>query len=469
MASFNATQLGRIYTKKGPQVESDGKHVLLSSQQLSVATMNSIRRTMLLDIPTLGFTEHIDPNDYDMLNNVLNLELKGERHTVIRSTVKFPIPMLAHRLSRIPINSIPEMFKLLRLDDEDIHVFFVLAKDGEYAIPMDNGEDPVDVRLYARSLQPLVIRRTQQEDGRPEYTLDRGLMSKISGMMRDIFPMNTFLLPLAYGQQIHAILKPVIGKGAQDPRWSPCTYHYRFNRDARHAPEGMALPPIRLHKQPEQPGIRLQFAQIPVEICKELGLPNGMTYDRFRKPFEIELMSIYNGRMPPKLALQMAVEILDDAVTAFLREYKKDHSVQDAMSHVAEEIHVVVKEMKGDTQTVYVPFNTNDPLPEEYQMLTTHTIGNLLASKMLYMVDREIIRNDMLDAYENILIAYKVPHHLVQQCTFTIQLPTDNQAFVDRFVKAWPVAAGKSMHDTLVESAVIEISRDLASISEVAS
>jgi hypothetical protein len=450
--------MSTLYSTTRPQIDSTERYIRLASQQLSVATMNSIRRTLLLDIKTVGFVEHIDQADYKMLNKVLPpLELRGERHTVIASTVKFPIPMLAHRLSRIPINSVPDIMHLLVPDDRSISVFFCLSAPRDYGRPLKNEDSPMDMRVYARDLQPLVIRKKEGEDGLVEYEMLLDLMREIEDKRAEIFPFNTFLLPLGYGQEIHAILRPQIGSGVQDPRWAPCTYHYRFNRDARY---GSA--PIRLHKEPEQPGIRLQFAQIPEALCRELGLPPGSTYDRFRKPYEIELMAIYNGRMPPEMALKKAIQILKEAMILFRQEYNRGHRVEEALTHDSDEVFPVVKEQKGDTQTVYAPFNTNDPLPERFQILASHTIGNLLASKMLYIMDREIIRDDALDLYEGTLLAYKIPHHLVQQCLYTIQLPITDARFLERF----EALTGKSanFHEVLVSYAVNEIINDLDTI-----
>jgi hypothetical protein len=456
--SFTPDQLREIYSTSSPQIENTDKYIRLASQQLTVATMNSIRRTLLLNIPTVGFVEHIDPADYKMLNKVLApIELKGERHTVVASTAKFPIPMLAHRLSRIPISSVPDIMRLLVPDDPAIHVFLLLSERLDYGKPLKNEDSPIDMRIYARDLQPLVIRRTTTDDGHVEYERVESLMREIAARRQEIFPFNTFLLPLGYGQEIHAILRPQVGTGVQDPRWAPCTYHYRFNRDARHGPA-----PIRLHKEPDLPGIRLQFAQIPAQICERLGLPKGMTYDRHRKPFEIELMAIYNGRMPPDMALKRAIGILKDAVELFLQQYNRAHTVEDALSHEDAEIFPVVKEQKGDTQSIYVPFNTNDPLPAEYQILASHTIGNLLASKMLYIVERHIIRDDALQLYEGTLLAYKIPHHLVQQCLYTMQLPVTDAVFISRFKEL----TGKSdnFHEELIKYSVQEIIKDLQTI-----
>ena len=62
------------------------------------------------------------------------------------------------------------------------------------------------------------------------------------------------------------------------------------------------------------------------------------------------------------------------------------------------------------------------------RIYTGHTLANIITSKMLQIVTRDIIAHD-ISLLEKILIAYKIPHPLIQQVIYTIQLPVEEPVF----------------------------------------
>jgi len=445
------------------KLEKDKDYVILTSKVLTQSVINGIRRCIVSHVKTIGFEEYVDPKDFRIINEFFKVHITNQRHTVLVNNTKNAIPMLAHRLSRLPIFTSTETRSLLFPDTAKI--FFTLSDPYDYTKPYFN-ENAQDVIVHSRDLVPVALKRVTVEDSEvEEYEYDEDMVSLIKENIKVIFPYNVYITNIPHGCKIHAIVKPILGSGIQNCRWSPCTQRYRFNRDPRWGIDAK----INLRKEEGKPDIRKQFSLIPDSVCKELGIPIGSTYDRFNKPYEIELLVAYNGKMNAYGALLNGIDILRNAVIKFQTIYnnvKVDSDQEDEDDDVEnvkdeEQSSIIYKEQKGDTQHLYMPFNINDDVDVEDLIFTGHTMGNLLSSKMLQIVDRDIIGEKNLNLYENVFITYKVPHHLIKQCLINIQLPVGNEHFKSI------IGEYENEHAGLVNKACDELIKDLQALKDL--
>ena len=431
-------------------VERETRFTRLVSKRLSPATMNAIRRAIVSHVPTIGFQEYIDPEEFDMINENFKpaVPLSRERHTVIENNTLFSIPVLSHRLSRLPVYTSEETIRLLMPANEKERVFLVISDPKDVFKPVCN-TDVEDIPITARSLRPVAFK--QSADG--SWTQDKERMTAISKAIKTIFKLDTLIVSLKYGNRLYAIIEPEIGIGLDNPRWSPCVQRYRFNRD----PEWNTA--IMLHKTVGEMNLRKQFATIPPTVCAKLGLPEGSTYDRFMKPYEVELNVIYNGKMDQTEAILTGIDVLKTALNKFQTVYNdsQTHDGSELEDAVILDKGLIYKDKRLDLQTVYVPLNTHADLDPDDRIFTGHTIGNLLASKMLHILDREIIK-DRTELYQQVLVAYKVPHQLIQQCLLTIRLPEQMKEDLSNLTKRRGDMSGQDM---LLNMAIDELQSEL--------
>ena len=399
---------------KMTEVICEDKFILLKSKELHQSLFNSIRRTLISHIPTLGFEEYLDPEDYALLNQAFQLKLNRQRHVVLDNNTCFSIPMISHRLSRLPMFTSSETLQMLHLDDPNYRVFFTL--DDDTGKPLQNKTNAA-VKLTARSLKPRLFRKKLKALEEMEGTEAFEWLAQENTIdVNHLFPYDTFLLDLAPGKKIHAIVTPVLGVGIDNPRWTPCVQRYRFNRD----PEWQATHPIKtiIHKKENELSLRRQFSTKPPSK-RNPAEPD--TYDLFMKPYEVELMVIANGKMAPGEALRTSLLVLLESLAHFSALIKTNDAFIEQTLDDGNNIARFI--CPRDTYSAEAKDGAN-------RIYTGHTLANMLVSKMLQIVTRDLIQSDIC-LLEKVLIAYKIPHPLIQQVIYTIQLPIDEPVFQD--------------------------------------
>jgi hypothetical protein len=410
------------------KIEKDLNYILISSQELYPAIFNSVRRTLISHVATLGFEEFIDPEDFALL---FHYKVK-KHHTVIDNTTPYPIPMLSHRLSRLPIFTTPEIIELLT----GSLVFFTLSDPADFTKPLFN-RGSNEMAIYSRCLTPVAGEKVKTETGWA-FVHNVEKSRQIQALVQTLFPCNSHLFNLQPGQKIHAVVRPKVGEGIDNPRWSPCVQRYRFNRD----PVWQETHPISdiIHKKTGEISLRRQFSTKP-PAKRTPGTSD--TYDLFMKPYEVELMVIRNGKMDQGAALLYAIDYLAAAVSNF-----------GSMIITADPF--LSKTPEGNIMRYTVPHNTysDEAKDKKMRIYTGHTIANLLVTKMLQIVTRDIIPSD-ITLLSKILIAYKVPHPLIQQVIYTVQLPEDREEFTSFF------NGSEGMADKLLLKAVTEVRGEL--------
>ena len=419
--------------------EMGENYILISSKQLAVALINSIRRVLISHIAILGIEEFIQPADYPCINAVFQQSIAKKRYTIIDNNTPFSIPMLAHRLSRLPIFTSSELLRALYIGKEGFKFFLVLSDPADIAKPLVNKSNQ-EIQVTARSLRAVLAQ--QSPDGSWTYNKEASMIP-----IHALFPLDTFILTLYPGQRLHAILRPVLGMGIDNPRWSPCVQRYRFNRD----PVWQATHPIKeiIHKKTGELSLRRQFSTKPPSTTAP---GEATTYDVFMKPYEVELMVIQNGKMDKVEALLSAVDYLGESLARF------NQMLQTGDTFVHKEtggLNIVRYTVPQDTYSDAA----QDPINRIY---TGHTLANVIVSKMLTIVARDIIPDD-ISSLAKVLIAYKVPHPLIKQVVYTVQLPEEDpvfQAFFSSF-------SGPDMAEKLVHLAIQELLVELSSVKAV--
>jgi hypothetical protein len=323
---------------------------------------------------------------------------------------------VAHRLSRLPLFTSPETRAMLRLNQEacvsnagsGCKVFFVLADPTDPSKPLVNRANH-EITLCARDLCPVVMRLDPVEGWLRDST------SHVD--VRTLFPFNTFILTLYPGQKIHAVLRPALGTGIDNPRWSPCVQRYRFNRD----PVWQATHPINeiIHKKTGELSLRRQFSTKPPGVC---GPGESNTYDVFMKPYEVELMVVQNGKMDKKAAVLTALGYFRQSIAHF-----------QAMLLARDEfIHKRTDDLQVTRYTVPQDTYSDAARDPAMRIYTGHTLANVFVAKMLTIITRDIIPGQV-DLLSTVLVAYKVPHPLIHQVVYTVQLPVNQPLFTQFF------------------------------------
>jgi hypothetical protein len=436
-------------TKMVPRLDIPN-YVTLVGREGYPDLFNSIRCAMLCHVKCFGFDNMIDPEDFSFIKNVLGVDLSHEHYTTLVNSTRYPSPVLSQRLGRLPIYTSPETLRVLTGSD-DIMIVFLICDSSDPTKPLKN-MDPVDLVVSSRSLVPRVYKKVDLM-----WQFDQEHTDRIEQLKSTIFYYDTLICTLSYGQELHAIVKPLYDVGFKDPRWQPCTWRFRHVRDPLWADEE-GYKEIQLRKKPGQMGLKEQFRTMSPAACTAAGVPAGTAYDKlFSIPYEVQTMFVFNGKMDPRMAFLSAIDVLKDALHVFYSQYQVASTTLD---DIDSQVSIIHKEQRESTQTLYVPYNSNDVVPEQYTILTQHAIGNILANKILYLFDTHIVKGDN-SLYESTLIAYKVPHQLVSQCTYTLQLPLKRQLCLTRFEE---YGITDDFHENLIKNSIIDLVSDLDTI-----
>lgn len=399
----------------GQSVVSDiqEKYVCVTTRGFNTATINAVRRAMILHIPCYGFDEMIDPEDYELITGT-----KPEQRNVVlvNTTQTQSIPILAQRCSRIPLQTTAITRPLLESHDKR-KVFFAVCKKPENEETWFNClikpytlEGEIIKRIYSKDLEPVVLTRSSIDE---EFQYDENASDEVREAYDDIFPYNILIVQMSEGEKVNIVLRPVMGTGIENSRWTPCTYSYRMNMDPKWLAKGEHL--------------ISQNGTVRRKVHGKLGLRDLITmdpetevqYNRFGKPYGHMLMIQYNGKMPPIDAFTASIRIIKEAVNIFLKYYLEGNElIHKTVTHIRTD-----DERSSVMEVLSIPKNTEDELPVSEWIHCDHTIGNLLTTKMLEIISE---RDTMTDAlWSQVHIAYKIPHPNIRQCIMMIKLPSE--------------------------------------------
>ena len=428
------------------KVEHAKDYFTLETNGFNTATINGIRRTMLLDVPCLGFCEEIDPDDLTLLTGM------GEkRHTVLVDTLASQsIPIMAHRCSRIPIHTSDETLELL-VSTTERKVFFVVCEDFNPDDVKDLSfitrpfilEEGVSQTIYSRDLVPVVLTGTEH-NGNMVYTYSKTESKRIRDQLEVIFPYNVIVAVVKYQEKLNIVLNPVVGTGRENVRWTPCTFRYTYQMDRKWITEhdtGVVYNGSITRKIQNEKPLRYLFTHDP---------DTDQPYSKFGKPFGHKMMFQYNGKMNEVDAFHNAIESLNNSLDLFLTKYHESDQDDPLILKVKPTPIADSGGMESKVEILTIPKNVQDQHPVEVTILTDHTIGNLLTSKMLEIVDSLIKDQDL---WTRTHIAYKIPHPLVKQSVIMIKLPYELDI----------------EHSELMKQTILAIKKDLRELDDAVS
>jgi len=415
------------------------------------ATMNAIRRAMLLYVETFGFETEMDPKDYKIITGTK----EERRNTVLVSSLASQsIPVLAHRCSRLAIHTSEETAPLLTSDDER-KVFFVICQppeslttDMKVQMTKPLTVDRLTYNIHSRDLIPVVLVKVQEEDDEePHFEYSKEESDIIKDAIVSIFPYDELIAVVNHGQQLNVILKPVRGTGSIDARWAPCTFRYHYMMDPTWKTHGEGVcekGQVRRKIEGQRSFCHLFTHKPPAEKSEDYS--QDEPYNRFGKPWGITLVFQNNGKMEVKEAYHRAIKELVDGIYLFQKRYSESETDGNMILKEASQVSSEDGSLNSDVEILYIPKNTQDKLPEKDYVLADGTIANLITTKMLELVQEKILELNLADdIWSQTNIAYKVPHPLINQCMMMIKIP-DNLGFKP---------------DKLIDQAVKEIKRDL--------
>lgn len=406
--------------------------LVLRTRGFNTATINGLRRTMLLNTPCYGFTTEIDPNDYKIITG----NKEERRNTVLVCTLNSQsIPVLAHRCSRLAIHT-DEVTRPLLESNYERKVFFVVCQpptgqDDDMKALMSKPlmGDKLTHSIHTQDLIPVVLVREDGEDDDTQtynYAYDVEQSKVVKDHLKRIFQYNELIAEIHHGQKLNIILQPVLGTGAQNIRWAPCTFKYRFSMDPAWANTGHSVVDngqVRRKIEGERSFKHLFTHKPPDDIAQSSSL--DQPYNRLGKPYGHILAFQYNGKMNEVDVFKTCVRTLLDAVDLFYKRYIAADTEESMMSKDSSTIVSDDSTLHSNVELLYIPKNTQDKMPDEDYILTDHTIGNMITTKMLEIVD-SIIESKGLevdDMWRQTHIAYKIPHPLVKQCIMMIKIP----------------------------------------------
>lgn len=409
--------------------------LMLETRGFNTATINAIRRAMLTQVACYGFLTELDPKDYKIITGTK----EDRRNTVLTCTLASQsIPVLAQRCSRLAIHT-DSVTEPLITSDEDRMVFFCICQksDGSgsssdmkvlMAKPLVG--EALNTSVHSRDLIPVVLKRVDTGDDELIYEYDSEQSQAVKDQMDRIFPYNELIAEINHGQKLNVVLKPVKGKGFDNVRWSPCTFRYGYMMDPDWQKYNLSvvINGQILRKIEGQRSFKHLFTHKPpadVGQAPALDIP----YNRFGKPYGHKLVFQYNGKMNEVTAMRTTIDVLINATDLFLKRYMEANSDEadgpgsGSGSFMAKETSTVSSEdgtLNSIVEELYIPKNTQDTWPEDDYVLTDETMGNLLTTKMLELVDTRIKDNSL---WSQTHIAYKIPHPLVRQCRIMIKIP----------------------------------------------
>lgn len=403
--------------------------LVVRTRGFNTATINGLRRTMLTECSCYGFVTEIDPYDYKVITGTK----EERRNTVLACTLNSQsIPVMAQRCSRLCLHTDKITDPLLASSDTR-KVFFVVcqrpdsdSKDLKELMTKPLVAEKLTETIHSHDLIPVVLTVNDDNDDDVHFEYNKEESDIIKDNIKHIFPFNELIAKVDYGQRLNIVLKPVMGKGSDNVRWSPCTFLYRFTADPGWAQHNHAVVDsngqVRRKIEGERSFKHLFVHKPPLNIKQSADADEP--YNKFGRPYGHILMFQYNGKMPVVQVFNTCVTQLTNAADLFLEQYINANTEKSMMSKEASTVSSTDGTMNSEVELLYIPRNTQDELPSENYILTDATIGNLFQTKMLEIIESKAAAMKLDDSvWRHTHIAYKIPHPLIRQCQMQIKIP----------------------------------------------
>lgn len=412
--------------------------------------INGIMRMMMNFVDVYCFDDFIDPDDYEFFRNVLKVPrlFEGRQHyTTLINNTRYPDPSASQRLSSLVINNTDDTVKLLE-ETETRKVYFAICGNDEDPIkqiskPLLN-QGGLPLFIHSRDLTPFVFLRQEEN-----WVYDKTESDTVKNSMDVIFSYNSKVMMLEHGKKFNVIVKPMLCRGIDNPRGTPCTSKYRWVMNPR-------IPDIYIKGKRQELIDDKYVLRRKIEgeySAKDLFLLDPMTlkddkmdfHNKFGIPYGLDLIFFYNGKMNPSLCMTKSIRLFIDKLELFRKEFNSPSAV--------------IHHEKSDDNHEYliIPRNVDMDLSSykdgEYHPFIDHSLLNAISTRALQIVDSVI--GDDIPLWENVLIYSKVPHPLIPQAELVFQLPESE--LLKKIRDTYKYNTGQTVASSLMNQTIDEL------------
>lgn len=431
--------------------------------------INAIDRAVVKNVEVLAFGEYLDHNDYDLLRKHMDVEhlVNGhDRHTTIIANGRYLINVISHAVSMTAIHNNQETVDMLNETDER-KVFFVIGNPASIntgrPTPYLNNK-PYPVTLHSHDFLAYVYTRDSDQN---DWAFNRDESIRVQNSITEIFPLNEMQAVVESGKQLLVIAKPSWWKGSEHPRGSPCVRRYQWiqNPELMKANENRGAycvvnKDFSLTRKIEgYPSSKELFLAQDIEEVKNADGQVTKRYviyqNKFGKPYGIDLVFIYNGKLGCLDTLKEAIKILVESLDLFSTQIKTPT--------------ILSKESYTDRneQIITLPKVRDYDLREEdngkYCLLIDDTILHMVSVKVMEMVD--VVIENQNELWTTTTIYYKIPHRLIPEAELHVKIPEDQQ-FVNKLKATYALTkdGGSDLAEELLLKAIDECKNTLNDI-----
>lgn len=435
------------------------------------SVINAIDRVANMNVPILCFDEFLDHSDYDLLRKLMGVPhlVDGhERHITIAANGRYPISMVSHAVSMTAINNSPDTVAMIE-ETSLRKVFFVLGDPTSQDSPRafrNSASYPKTLRSH--DFLPYVYTRdTIQDDWRFNKEESDLVLAKIP----EIFVYNEMQVLVEYGKSLLVIAKPKRMQGFDHPRAIPCIRRYQWilNPDLMKANERRGAYNVvnedysLLHKIEGYPSAKELFNAIDIEEEKDAKGEISQRYvimqNKFGKPYGIELVFIYNGKLDCTETVVRAIDVLTSSLDLLAKEITLPSIMnREQFDDRNEQILTMPKLPDSDLRVAH---------GGKFGLLIDDSILHIVSVKVMEMVE-EVIRSDLnedLSMWQMTSIYYKVPHRLIPAAELHVKLP-QSETFTAALRQRYGIVAmkGSALADELTLLAIEECKTLLSAI-----
>jgi hypothetical protein len=440
-------------------VNHTGEFIRLTSRNFTYhpSVMNAIDRVAGTHVRILCFDEFLDKKDYTLLTEhmgIMPLVEGHSRHTTIVGSGRFPISMISHAVSMTAIIDTHETRAAI-METSTRKCFFVLCdKTSEPGCvkPYKN-EDSVPVRIRSHDFIPYVYTRSTVQD-RWKYDMTESHAIDVT----KIFAYNEEQTTVEHGKSLLVVVKPTLFKGFDHPRGIPCIRRYQWIVSPKLIEQGFPVVSkdySLIHKIEGKPSAKERFLASHVE--------NGVAIpqNKFGKPYGVDLMFIYNGKMKCHQVVREAVGILQEALELFAEQLDEQRG-----SLVIGKLDLSDRNEQVITMPKTSDLNLRTHEDGKYSLLIDDSLLHMLSVKIMEIVD--VVIDDQLATWKEVSIFYKVPHRLIPSAELHVSIPDNNNiVFTKNLAKLLslePSVKGSKLVDALIKYAVASCRTDLDDI-----
>lgn len=398
-------------------LQKTDQYIRLTSENYSLhpAFFNAIDRISKTYVELFCFDEYIDQDDYDFFSQVgiKNLKKGYERHTTLVNTTRFPIPKISHAVSMTALFNSEETIPLL--EETGLRKVFFVFCNKDVADPKERFKTPYKntksypVSLYSRDMEAFVWTRQTLGD---TWAYDYDESQRVNDSITDIFAYNEQQVVVETGKKLLVICKPMVCTGDVHPRGIPCVNRYQWQANPVLIEQGLKIinDDYSLRRKVEDEYSAKEIFLLDPQ--KQYAPKKFDFHDKFGTPYGVDLLLIYNGKMPVSDTLENTIKVLLNGLDLLEQEVTLGEN-SDIIKYDNDEEDNYLK--------LTIPKDVNINLEEtKYKIVIDDSILHMVTIKAMELIDD--IYRDNLRHWTTTNISYKIPHRLIAQAELNVKL-----------------------------------------------